>query len=159
MSKRYGLQELADRAEIEDVITRYANALDSRDYDAVESCFTTDARAVYGGVELPRGAAAIITFLRQLRQGTSERHAGTHLASNILISLHGDQATADSYVIAYSVPPDQDTASPLKMRGIRYSDRLVRTGDEWRIAERIHRADWEGAVPNAAVTPIPAVGR
>src|SRR5216684_7822624 len=94
MSKRYGLQELADRAEIEDVITRYANAVDSRDFDAVASCFTTDARATYGGVELPPGAEAIVTFLRQLRPATLDRHVGTHLASNILISLDGDQATA-----------------------------------------------------------------
>ena len=159
MSKRYDLQALADRAEIEDVITRYANDLDRRDYDAVAKCFTTDAKASYGGVELPPGADAIVKWLRQLRQGTPDRHAGTHLVSNILVSLDGDKATAESYAIAFAVPADENEGAPITIRGLRYRDRLVRTGDEWRIAERIHSVDWEAAARNTAVTPVPPVRR
>jgi ketosteroid isomerase-like protein len=153
MAAPFTLQQLADRAAIQDVVIRYANALDRRDYDEVASCFTSDARAVYAGVELAPGADSIISFLKQLRQPLHERHAGTHLAANLLITLAGDEASAESYVIAYAVPADP--GAPIKMRGVRYRDRLLRQADGWKIAERIHSVDWESSVPNVPITPIP----
>jgi hypothetical protein len=154
MAPPFSPAELADRAAIQDVIVRYCNALDRRDHGEVATCFTAGARAEYGGVALEPGVDSIIGFLRQLRAATDERHAGTHLSGNLLITLDGDEATAESYAIAYSVPPDSDAGAPIKMRGVRYRDRLVREDGGWKIAERIHTADWEGAMPNLPLTPI-----
>src|SRR3954449_870790 len=53
------LQELADRRAIDDVLYRYAHALDSRDWDLLRTCFTEDAVADYlelGGVNEGREA-------------------------------------------------------------------------------------------------------
>jgi hypothetical protein len=154
VTARFTPEELSDRAEIHDVIVRYANALDRRDYDEVASCFTLDATAVYGGISLEPGVDGIISFLKQLRPGTEERHAGTHLAANLLITLDGHHASAESYVIAYVVPADEVAGAPLKMRGVRYRDRLVRQPEGWRIAHRVHTVDWEAAVANQQITPI-----
>jgi ketosteroid isomerase-like protein len=154
MAGRFSPEELADRAAIQDVIIRYANALDRRDYEGVASCFTPGATAVYGGVRLEPGVDGIVRFLKQLRPGTEERHPGTHLAANLLITLEGDEARAESYVIAYSVPPEEPAGAPIKMRGVRYRDGLVREPDGWKIADRVHSVDWEGAVANVPITPI-----
>ena len=145
-------EELADRAAIQDVITLYCNAVDRRDFDGVASCFTDDATAVYGGVTIEPGGDGVVRFLKQLRPLDGDRHVGTHLLGNLLITLRGDEADAESYVIAYSVPADP--AAPVRMRGLRYRDRLVRLPAGWKIAGRVHSADWEGGVPNIPVTPI-----
>ncbi len=36
-------QELSDRAHIHDLLTRYAIAIDTRDWKLLDSCFTPDA--------------------------------------------------------------------------------------------------------------------
>ena len=38
----YTPQELSDRAEIHDVIVRYARAIDSKDWDSPDTVFTAD---------------------------------------------------------------------------------------------------------------------
>ena len=43
------LQTLLDRAEIRDVMARYARGLDRRDFDLAASCFTDAAVADHGG--------------------------------------------------------------------------------------------------------------
>jgi 3-phenylpropionate/cinnamic acid dioxygenase small subunit len=48
------LQELSDRIEIDDLLTRYATAIDTKDWQLFETCFTADAFIDYtdaGGVK------------------------------------------------------------------------------------------------------------
>ena len=50
------VQEISDRIEIDDLLTRYATAVDSKDWDLFASCFTPDAFLDYtsaGGVKGP----------------------------------------------------------------------------------------------------------
>ena len=53
----YSPQELADRAEIHDVIVRYGWAIDTKDWALLDTCFTADADVDYssnpGGKEGP----------------------------------------------------------------------------------------------------------
>ena len=47
------LQEISDRIEIDDLLTRYATGVDRKDWDLWETCFTDDARIDYtafGGI-------------------------------------------------------------------------------------------------------------
>ena len=37
------LQEISDRLEIDDLLTRYATGVDRKDWDLWETCFTSDA--------------------------------------------------------------------------------------------------------------------
>src|SRR5262245_59329011 len=51
---RMTLQEIADRIEIDDLLTRYATGVDRRDWDLWETCFTPDAHIDYtafGGIK------------------------------------------------------------------------------------------------------------
>ena len=48
------VRAIEDRLEIEDVIIRYANAVDFQDDDLLETCFTDDATASFAGMCLLR---------------------------------------------------------------------------------------------------------
>lgn len=153
---KFDLQQLSDRAAIGDVIVRYALAYDNHDDDMLASCFTDDAKAEYaGGLKIEGGGRAIAEFLRNL--GNSATRPGPmarHFITNIVIDVDGDDATASSYGVAYR--PGPESTAPVNIRGLRYSDRLVRDRDgEWRIASRVHTADWQA---NATGLPVAAVG-
>ena len=53
----YSPEQLSDRAEILDVVHRYAWSIDTRDWDALDTCFSEDAYVDYssnpGGTEGP----------------------------------------------------------------------------------------------------------
>ena len=65
------LQELSDRLEIEQLIVRYSNCIDQRDWDGLDAVFTPDAYIDYrklGGIDgrFPRGKGLARAGARQL---------------------------------------------------------------------------------------------
>ena len=88
--------DLAARAEIQDLIARYAVAIDTRDFHAVRACFAEGARATYGGVESPSGRDAIVDWLAANLTAV----ASTHLLAPPLIELHSDRAETVTAAIA-----------------------------------------------------------
>jgi 3-phenylpropionate/cinnamic acid dioxygenase small subunit len=133
---RNDLQSLLDRAAIQDVLLRYARGVDRRDLALVASCFTADA--AYDGT-LARGL--IGDALAQLPRAFARYESSTHFVGNQLITLDGDQASSETYTIAYH----RLTGAPRRDRtvAVRYEDDLVRTTDGWRIRRRVVRLDWE----------------
>jgi 3-phenylpropionate/cinnamic acid dioxygenase small subunit len=148
-------QVLEDRVAINDLIIRYAEAVDNHDGGALASCFTDDAGATFAGIPVPgRGGAAIVAFLASLpggAAGTAEPMKTSHLFTNVVINLDGDQAEARSRAAVYSV---RGTPGQVRVRGISYQDRMRRTPDGWRIANRVHSVAWEGAMETVPITPI-----
>jgi 3-phenylpropionate/cinnamic acid dioxygenase small subunit len=148
-------QVLEDRVAINDLIIRYAEAVDNHDDDALASCFTDDAGATFAGVPVPgRGGAAIVAFLASLpggAAGTAAPMKTSHLFTNVVINLDGDQAEARSRAAVYSV---RGTPEQVRVRGIGYLDRMRRTPDGWRIANRVHSVAWEGAMESVPITPV-----
>ena len=59
------LQEISDRLEIQDLLTRYSFAIDQRDWDALDSVFTEDARIDYS----ESGGAAGSNVAQATREG------------------------------------------------------------------------------------------
>ena len=48
------LQEISDRIQIQDLLTRYTNAIDGKDWALLDTCFTPDAHVDYtatGGIK------------------------------------------------------------------------------------------------------------
>ena len=83
-------QTLSDRAEITDLLTRYARAVDRQDWDLFRSVFTSDARIDYtqvggiaGDVEEVAGFLSKVMPMFETIQ---------HLISNIDIAIDGDEA-------------------------------------------------------------------
>jgi 3-phenylpropionate/cinnamic acid dioxygenase small subunit len=139
--------DFGDRAAIQDLLARYARALDLRDFDAVGACFTPDAHAEYSGVVLEPGVESILRHLR----GISSIPASTHLIGNVLIDFHRDVADVSSQAVVHLVL-SRGEAPRVRVRGLFYRDRVVRQDGAWRIAERIHRADWSVELQQPAAT-------
>jgi 3-phenylpropionate/cinnamic acid dioxygenase small subunit len=149
------VRAIEDRTAITDLIVRYAEAVDNRDDDLLAGCFTDDAQASFAGIAVPgRGGPAIVAFLGSL--GGDARQAATpmvssHLFMNVVIELDGDEAEVRSSASVYSV---RGEPQQVRVRGIAYRDRVRRTADGWRIAERVHTPRWEGAAESVPLTPI-----
>jgi len=138
------LQRLLDRQAIDDVLHRYAIALDAHDWDLLRSCFTPDAVADYldlGGIK--DGREAIVDLCRTALEGLD---ASQHLIGTPLAEVHGDEATARCYLQAQHVFKGAPGGDAFLVGGT-YVDRLVRTRDGWRIAHRTLHATWTDGNP------------
>jgi SnoaL-like domain len=116
-----------------DVLVRYAHAIDRRDFEAAGECFAEDARATYAGRQLPPFRSAIVRFLRE--SVTSE--ASTHMVGGVRISVAGDAAHSEQTALAVHLEGDR-----VRLRGLRYLDRLERRDGAWRIVDRVHEPVW-----------------
>ena len=91
------LQELSDRLEIEQLIVRYSNCIDQRDWDGLDAVFTPDAYIDYrklGGIDgrFPQVKAWLGPALANFPHYC-------HLVGNIEITLAGDTARARTLCI------------------------------------------------------------
>jgi 3-phenylpropionate/cinnamic acid dioxygenase small subunit len=139
---------LEAKLEIGELVFRYGYALDSRDWDKLRTCFLPDVVGYYGGDPL-RGYEAIEDLCRTTLEPLS---ASQHLIGNVVVTVDGDGATSSCYLHAQHVRPGTEGGEQFIFAG-RYLDRLVRTGEGWRIAERTLEAMWTSG--NAAVIARP----
>ena len=119
-----------DRQEICDLLVRYASGIDRSDWQLLRSCFTDDCLVDYQDVAVWHSAEELTEFMREV-------HAPCigvmHRITNQSITLNGDGSVATrSYVDALVLFAE---ASGFHMAGF-YDDRVVRTGDGWKISER-----------------------
>jgi uncharacterized protein (TIGR02246 family) len=134
------LQRLADRAEIEELITRYVTALDTLDADAYEGVFTQDGEYDVTGT-LYKGRAAIRKIVTDLQASRARNDAaGTpsprlyHVMSNSSIQvLDATNARHQSY--AQTVRLADNGQFVVGFMG-RYEDVLVKVDGRWLIKSR-----------------------
>ena len=124
-----------DVLEIEQLLYRYARAIDAKDWKALEQVFTPDARihyAVERGAELSAGElgvwlAGAMTIFKQTQ----------HVVTNPLVEVDGDAARCTSYLTATHLQVRKSDGVELRTtEGSMYGDTLVRTRDGWRISSR-----------------------
>jgi SnoaL-like protein len=125
-----GSAGMDDRLAITRLLHRYCAMLDSMELELVRELFTPDCTVIYGPDERMQshGAENLAVSLRRLHRFARTSH---HL-SNIDLDLEGDEARGRSYVIAWHQHPDGRSQTLYA----EYHDRIVRTNDGWRIAER-----------------------
>jgi hypothetical protein len=143
------LSVLEDKQAIADVLHRYGYALDGRDWALLRTCFLPDVVGYYGGDPL-RGYDAVEQLCRTTLEPMS---VSQHLIGNVYVTVDGDTADATCYLHAQHVLPDTPGGDQFIFAG-RYLDKLVRTPEGWRIAERTLEAMWTAG--NAAVLGRPA---
>ncbi len=130
------LQELLDKQACQEVLTRYARALDWVDEEALKTVFFPDAEIDYGFFT-GRGDEFIPVVI-ELERGFLRRW---HHNGPALIKLSGDVAEAESYGLAAAVS-EQDGQTVTSVFGGRYFDRLERRDGQWSIAKRRYLLDW-----------------
>ena len=138
------LAELADRQAIRDLVTRYACAVDRRDFDTVASCFTPDAETDYTYFAGPIG-----DVLEKIRAGVSGFAMTMHVLGNHLAEVRGDTATSETYAVCYHRRTGVPDGAQLVV-AMRYLDELVRTSTGWRIQRRRATVEWQQHEPPRA---------
>jgi hypothetical protein len=123
-----------DMLNIQQLVARYNFAFDSGDGEEFASCFVADGRFDYTadlrveGRDKLRDFPAIVAGLGQLR----------HVVSSFLMDGDAVQATSRCYCHVFGIKPNG--ASYIVSQGV-YEDRLAKTDEGWRFAERRYLAD------------------
>ncbi|WP_040796343.1 nuclear transport factor 2 family protein [Nocardia higoensis] len=128
------LQEISDRMEIEDLMVRYAHAIDTHRWDLLDELFTADAHIDYTAMGGPAGdLAATKEFL-----SVTLPHfpAFQHLISNSSITVDGDTATGRTMCQNPMMIAGPDGTQQLMLCGLWYLDTFARVDGTWRIRTR-----------------------
>lgn len=126
------IQEISDRLEIRDLITRYTRAVDTRSFDDLDHVFTDDAILDYSTVD---GPVALLAEARAwVVQGLAGFKAYQHTIGQVDIRLDGDSARATAYFINPLIMDAGDGTDAIIEVGGYYHHELVRTPDGWRSA-------------------------
>lgn len=131
--------DLADRAAISDVLDDYALAIDSRDWDLLETLFTGDAQLDYTESGVPAGGRdEVLASIRQILPSVALTQ---HVLTNRRIRVSGDAAEARTELLNPLLFSGDDGTQLMLLGGV-YEDRFRRTDDGWKIEARVHRASW-----------------
>jgi hypothetical protein len=123
-----------DMIEIQDVLVRYARALDWLDDGMLRTAFFDDAEIDYGFF---RGSfREFAPILMQVERDAGRRW---HMTTQVKIQVDGDVAEVESYNLSLATPavssvPPADLAH---FYGY-YADRMVRRNGRWGIIRRKH---------------------
>jgi hypothetical protein len=133
----------AIEADCERLIRRYVNLGDAHDWAAVAALYTEDAvfRRPSGGDAIEGRAAILASFLAR------PPRAQRHVVANVVVEVEdADHTRAFSVIVLYQGEPAPEgelpalsTNSPLVGT---FTDKLVRTADGWRFAERLGALDF-----------------
>ncbi|VEG39815.1 bile acid 7-alpha dehydratase [Mycolicibacterium flavescens] len=122
----------ADKAQIAEVLIRYATGIDFKDWKLFRTCWADDVDIDYGDLGTFTDADAFTTLMEQIHGGMGQTY---HRISNIVVDVSADRATARSYVHAVLKAVPDDDGSWIDALG-HYDDELARTADGWRIVKR-----------------------
>lgn len=128
------LQDLLDRAGIDDAINAYSHALDQREWALLDEAFTHDARIVLIDRKTVYSPATLATALSQ---NDATRLSGQHFVGKTRAHITGGTAHAvtEAYWTTLQTTEDPERFLLVRATGI-YRDELVKTEAGWRIADR-----------------------
>ena len=130
------LQEISDRIEIGDVLVRYTRAIDTFDWDRLDTVFTADAQIDYtesGGIAgsyqeaKPWLAEVLPAFFRKLM----------HTLGQVEVEHRGDEADVTAYFHNPMTMDDGAGGEKVVEIGGLYHHTMTRTPDGWR-SRRLH---------------------
>ena len=136
---------------MDDLLTRYATAVDSVDWELLDTVFTHDARVDY------RSAGGVAGSYPEVRRWLADVLPIFDLTQHLVVNrsfwrLDGEVHARSSFL---NVNRLQVEGYPwLFTVGGRYHDQLVDSTDGWRIATRIeHTLWWDNPMPGLPKTP------
>jgi ketosteroid isomerase-like protein len=135
------LQAVSDRIAVEDLLTRYATAVDRRDWDRYRSIFTHDAEIDYtsaGGI-----SGTLEEVIEFLSNSLSIFEMTQHSITNIDLEVAGDSAT----VSAVFNNPLRLVDGETWFTGGWYHHELVRTTEGWLSRRLSEESAWFDRAP------------
>jgi len=146
------LEQISGRIEINDLLTRYTTAIDTKSWKLLDTCFTPDAHLDYTSAGGIKGAYPQVRAW--LEKALKAFPMTVHFIGNSVVTLEGDKAKARTFVLNPMGFPNKDGSLHLFTVGAFYNDELVRTGTGWRIAKRVEeQAFLDGSLPAALQIP------
>ena len=117
--------------EIGRELTRFARAMDDRDWPTLKAILTDDATAEFGTGPI-RGSDAIVALIRSYLDacGTSQ-----HLLGNLIVEVEGERARSRCYVSDMHLAKGDASEPNFRSLG-DYHDAWVRIDGRWRLSER-----------------------
>jgi hypothetical protein len=143
------LQELSDRAEITDALVRYTRAIDTGEWDRLDTVFTPDAQIDYtesGGIAA--GFADIKPWLAEVLPAFFPQRM--HTLGQVEIRLDGDTAEVSAYFhnpmpLEVQGEDGQREAKLVELGGI-YHHSMTRTPDGWRSRQLREEVVWRRGI-------------
>jgi ketosteroid isomerase-like protein len=135
---------LEDRLAIQDLIARYAWALDTGDIDGVANCFTTDGVVIEEVFEDPdrwEGRDGVRALAEHYRTSAGFPGRQHHVSQSIVT---GDSQRCAVKSFAFVTECRGEPPYTLRFTGY-YDDQIVKIDGPWLFKERIIRL-WDGAV-------------
>ena len=130
------LNDLIDRAEIADALTRYTLAVDTGDWNALDTVFAPDATIDYSESGGTVGAfPEVKAWLAEMLPAFSAKRL--HTIGQISYELAGDDAKVTAYFDNPMVISDGSGGERVVEVGGLYHHEFVRTHDGWR-SRRLH---------------------
>jgi ketosteroid isomerase-like protein len=129
------VQALEDEAEIREVLVKYGEFLDARDYRSYAQLFAKTG-VWSGGFGTFTGPAAIEAMLEENMGAPAPDFINKnnfHLNTTMVVHVSGDTATARSRYLFVTRSPDD---RPVAALAGRYVDELVREDGAWKIKTR-----------------------
>jgi uncharacterized protein (TIGR02246 family) len=129
------VQQLQDEKEIREVIIRYGEYLDARDFAGYASLFASDG-VWTGGFGSATGPAAIQAMLEKniaKPEPGFVNKSNFHLMTTAVIDVDGDTAKARSRYMFVTASPEN---RPTPALAGRYVDEFVRENGAWKIKKR-----------------------
>jgi hypothetical protein len=133
------LQEISDRLEIQDLLARYSNAIDTMQWDELDPLFTDDADIDYTSMGGIRGTLAEQKEFMAANLPAIFQRGFQHMTATSLFDIDGD--TARVRTICFNPMVLEDKKHVL-FCGLWYRDTLVRQDGSWRIKERVEDRGW-----------------
>lgn len=126
------LSVLEEKDAIHETIANYCFHFDGGEFDQWVDLFTDDGVFDAGTMGVQKGKEALKAFLKNVRL-TNGSPMMKHCVMNEIITVHGDQATAKSYIILVRSKGEGALVNGLAGR---YEDQLIKQGDRWLFKNR-----------------------
>jgi len=151
VTEPYSAEELADRLAIDDLLTRYAMAVDDGDWDALDTVFTPDATIDYTSAGGIRGSYPEVKAW--LEKALAPFPVRQHMIGNKRVAIDGDRATVRAYFFNPMRLTLADGTSRSAPSGGYYNHRLIRTPEGWRSQELVEDEVWREGLPGDLEIP------
>lgn len=146
------LREVRDRLEITDLMHRYAQMVDFREWDRMDSVFAPGATIDYTSTGGKSGPYRDI--LGWLDRALEPWPINLHFITNLTVEIGGDRARSRCYFNAPMGRVKDDGSQLVITNAGYYADDLVRTEAGWRIARRhCEQTLMIGQLPDGYVIP------
>ncbi len=143
------LEALSDRLAINDLMIRYAYAVDFGHYDWFDEIFTADAKIDYSATGGPTGTVADVkAYLPTAFRLFAGRQ---HLIANTIAEIDSDTASAKTMCHNPMTFRLKGGNTHTAFFGLWYIDDLVRVDGVWRITERRQQLSYMHNLPDADI--------